>query len=338
MKPTDVRSMSVTGLLVSVMALLLGGCAELMERHKEKAEAVGPRIYVANESSNTVSVIDAASFKVLGTIDAKNSSTHDLSLSRDGKWLFATNLASGRLSVIDTQAMETIASIPTGTRCHVVTLTNDNRHAWVANIAEDNISIVDTASYRILGTIPVGKGPTGLAFSRDGRFAYVSNQGDKTVQVIDTASHRIIKSIPVGTNPHFLVLGPDGRIWGTNTGGNDIYVIDPASQEKIATIEVGPTPQQIAFAFKGMQGPNAYVTIGGLNKVVAISADPKNPQRRDEIAVGERPNGVWANPEGTRIFVGHEGSNDLRVIDTGTSQVIATVPVGRKPIRVVVSR
>jgi YVTN family beta-propeller protein len=34
----------------------------------------------------------------------------------------------------------------------------------------------------------------------------------------------------------------------------------------------------------------------------------------------------------------HEGSNDLYVIDTGTSTVMATVPVGRKPIRVVVSR
>jgi YVTN family beta-propeller protein len=34
----------------------------------------------------------------------------------------------------------------------------------------------------------------------------------------------------------------------------------------------------------------------------------------------------------------HENSNDLRVVDTGTGQVIATVPVGRKPIRVVVSR
>ena len=42
--------------------------------------------------------------------------------------------------------------------------------------------------------------------------------------------------------------------------------------------------------------------------------------------------------EGARVFVGHETSNDLRVVDTGTSQVIATVPVGRKPIRVVVSR
>jgi YVTN family beta-propeller protein len=80
------------------------------------------------------------------------------------------------------------------------------------------------------------------------------------------------------------------------------------------------------------------VTVGGLNKVLAVPADPKNLKIIDEINVGEGPNGIWANPEGTRLFVGHDKGNDLRVIDTGTSQVIATVPVGRKPIRVVVSR
>jgi YVTN family beta-propeller protein len=316
----------------------LAGCAQLQELQKEKATQSTSRIYVANESSNSVTVIDAVTYKVIGTVDAKNSSTHDLSLSRDGKWLFATNLASGRLSVIDTEALKTIASIPTGGRCHVVTLTNDNRHAWVANIAENNISIVDTATYRILGTIPVGKGPTGLTFSRDGLFAYVSNQGDKSVSVIETSSHRVIKTIPTGSNPHFLVLGPDGLVWGTNTGGSDIYVIDPATQEKIASFEVGPTPQQIAFAYKGIAGPNAYVTLGGSNKVVVVKADPKDLRILEEIDVGQRPNGIWANPDGTRVFVVHEVSNDLRVIDTGTSQVIATVPVGRKPIRVVVSR
>lgn len=339
MNRTGVRPVILGGCLALALTGL-ASCAKLLELQKEKERAEQPksRIYVANESSNSVTVIDAVTFQVIATVDAKSHSTHDLALSRDGKSLFATNLASGRLSVIDTEALETIASIPTGSRSHVVTLTNDNRFAWVANIAENNISIVDTASYRILGTIPVGKGPTGLTFSRDGRFAYVSNQGDKSVNVIETASHRIIKSIPVGANPHFLVLGPDGRIWGTNSGGNDIYVIDPATQEKIASFEVGPTPQQIAFAYKGMVGPNAYVTVGGLNKVVAVKADPKDMRIIDQIDVGQRPNGIWANPEGTRVFVGNEVSNDLRVVDTGTSQVIATVPVGRKPIRVVVSR
>jgi YVTN family beta-propeller protein len=296
------------------------------------------RIYVANESSNTVSVIDGNTFALVGNIDALNHSTHDLALTRDGRLLFATNLASSRVSVIDTTSMETIASIFTGSRSHVVTLTNDNRHAWVANIGEDNISIIDVAALRIVGTIPVGKGPTGLAFSRDGGFAYVSNQGDRTVNVIDTASHRIIKTLEVGANPHFLVLGPDGRIWGANTGADSIYVIDPNSQSIVGSLRVGAAPQQIAFGFKGLAGPHAFVTIASGNKVAMVNSDVASLRILEELAVGERPNGIWANPQGTRVFVVHEVSNDLRVIDTGTSLVIAKVGVGRKPIRVVVSR
>ncbi|HJR00370.1 MAG TPA: cytochrome D1 domain-containing protein [Methylomirabilota bacterium] len=320
-------------ILVVLSLGLVAGCADMQV--KEIEEASRSRVFVANESSNNVTVVDGDSFQVIATVDARNHATHDLAVSRDGRWLFATNLASGRLSAINTRAHETVASIATGDRAHVVTLTNDNRQAWVANIGENTISIVDTGTFRILGTIAVGKGPTGLTFSRDGRFAYVSNQGDKTVEVIDTASHRVLKAIPVGTNPHFLVLGPDGRIWGTNTGGTDIYVIDPATQDKVGSINVGPAPQQIAFGFKGLQGPNAYVTVAGLNRVVVVSADPSNLRILEQIDVGQRPNGISNNREGTRLFVVHEISNDLKVIDTGSSSVLATVPVGRKPIRVV---
>ena len=321
--------------IVSLSVLALSGCATETQTTKEAADESRSRVFVANESSNSVTVIDGDSFQVVGTVDARNHATHDLAVSRDGRLLFATNLASGRVSAINTRALETVASIATGDRAHVVTLTNDNRQAWVANIGDNTISIVDTTSFRILGSIAVGKGPTGLTFSRDGRFAYVSNQGDKTVEIIDTTSLKVIKAIPVGTNPHFLVLGPDGRIWGTNTGGTDIYVIDPAAQDKVASINVGPAPQQIAFGFKGLQGPNAYVTVAGLNRVVVVSADPKNLRILEQIDVGQRPNGISGNREGTRLFVVHEVSNDLKVIDTGSSSVLATVPVGRKPIRVV---
>jgi len=296
------------------------------------------RVYVANESSNTVTVIDGRSYAVVATIDAKNYATHDLALSRDGRLLLATNLASGRLSLIDTNSLEMVGSVYTGTRSHVVAFTNDDRQAWVANIAEDNVSILDIATRRILGTIPTGKGPTGLAFSRDGRFAYVSNQGDKTVAVVDTVTHEVVRRIPVGTNPHFLILGPDGRIWGCNTGSNDIYVIDPATQDIVGSFQVGPQPQQIAFAFKGLAGPLVYVTVAGFNKVLVLGGGATNLKVLEEIDVGDGPNGIWANPQGTRVFVANERSGDVRVIDTGTSRVVATVKVGEKPIRVVVSK
>jgi len=70
----------------------------------------------------------------------------------------------GRLSVIDTRKLETIASIYTGKRCHVVALTHDNRHAWVANIGDNTVSIVDTATYRVVGTIATGKGQPAWLF------------------------------------------------------------------------------------------------------------------------------------------------------------------------------
>jgi YVTN family beta-propeller protein len=296
------------------------------------------RVYVANESSNSVTVVDARTFEVLATIDARGHATHDLALSRDGRLLLATNLASGRLSLIDTDAMETIGSVYTGARAHVVAFTNDDQQAWIANIAEDNVSILDVGSRRIVGTVPTGDGPTGLAFSRDGRFAYVSNQGDKTVAVVDTATLAVVKSIPVGTNPHFLILGPDGRIWGCNTGSNDVYVIDPGTQEVVGSLQLGPAPQQIAFGYKGLQGPFAYVTVAGFDKVLVLGGGATSLRVVGEIDAGDEPYGIWANPQGTRLFVVHEGSNDLWVIDTGTSQVIAKVPVGRKPLRVVVSK
>ena len=183
--------------LVTILALTLAGCADSFEPSrigsfamKSDGASPPPRIYVANESSNDVSVIDATTFEPVGTIAAMNHSTHDLAISRDGRRLFATNLASGRVSVIDTTKRETIASIYTGERCHVVALSNDNSQLWVANIGDNTISIVDTTTFRILGTIPVSKGPTGLTFSHDGRYAFVSSQGEKTVGVIDTASHK----------------------------------------------------------------------------------------------------------------------------------------------------
>lgn len=335
------------GKLLATLTLsaAIAGCAETQSQRSpalpsESAATLplGPRIYVANESSNNVSVIDADKFVSIGTIDARSHATHDLALSRDGKLLFATNLASGRLSVIDTERLETVASIFTGARSHVVTLTNDNKQAWIANIAEDTISILDISTLKIVGALPTGQGPTGLAFSRDGRFAFVSNQGDKTVQVIEVDFQRVIKTLPVGTNPHFLVLGPDGNIWGCNTGSNDIFVIDTKTHEIINSFQVGPFPQQISFAYKGLSGPNAYVTVAGFNKVLVLSTDPKRMNIIEEIAVGERPNGIWANGQGTKLFVANEGSNDISVIDSGTAQVIATVAVGRKPIRVVASR
>ena len=139
-------------MLALSLAMTIAGCAEtaaLLEPAKIGSYAVKqdaplsaslpPRIYVANESTNDVSVINATTFQPIGTIPSLNHSTHDLAVSRDGRRLYASNLASGRISVIDTVKRETIASIYTGERCHVVALSNDDSQLWVAKIGRAHV-------------------------------------------------------------------------------------------------------------------------------------------------------------------------------------------------------
>lgn len=300
---------------------------------------VGPagRVYVANEGSGSVSIIDARGMKVVGTVQLQNRGHHDLALTRDGKTLFVTSLATGLLSVIDTIKGELVASVYTGKRCHSVALSNDERHLWVVNIGDNNISVLDVKTLRILGTIPVGNMPGHVRFRKDGRYAYVTLQGEDSVGVVEVGSHRVIAKIPAGKTPHFLIPSPDGRyMWGGGTGADDIYVIDVATNQRVAKLKVGTKPQHIAFGFKGMVGPLAYVVTQAQNDVVVVKAHG-SLNIIERIPVGNAPSGIGADRTGTRLYVSNQLDNSVSVIDTGTSRVIATIPVGIKPIGVLVS-
>jgi len=296
------------------------------------------RVYVANESGNSVSIIDAVTLAPLRNIALELKGAHDLALTRDGRTLFVSNLLSGAVAVIDTATFEIAATIPTGNRCHSLALTNDERQLWVVNIGENNISIIDVERLRVLGTIPAGRLPGHIRFRKDGRYAYVTSQEDGQVVVVDTSNHQVVKSIPVGKLPHYILPSPDGRyLWGGNTGGNDVYVIDTETNERVGRIEVGPKPQHIGFGMRGMFGPFAYVAVEDANEVVVIDTKPGALKIVDRIKLGSKPNGIGASPEGGRIYVGLQGSDELHILDTGTHRVIGRVPVGIKPVGVVAS-
>ena len=54
------------------------------------ASATTGMVYVADEGANTVSVIDAASFKQTGSIPV-GLGPHNVQVSPDGKWVWVTN-------------------------------------------------------------------------------------------------------------------------------------------------------------------------------------------------------------------------------------------------------
>ena len=314
------------------LLFLLAGCPAYMEEARKEAA----KVYVANMNSNTVSVIDGKSYKVIRTVDAKGHHTHDLWLTPDGKRLFATNMQTGTVSVIDTATDEVVATISTGTLTHAIAVSPDGKNLWVVPGKEPFLPIFDTASLMSKGAVtlkePIGTGHVWI--SPDGKKAYITSPPKGEVLVASATLDKsnvptVTTTIKVGKTPTFIQVSPDGKeVWGTNTGESSVYVIDVATNKVMETIEVGKNPQHLTFA-----GGKVYVSLGGQNEVAVV--DPASRKVTGRFPVGKIPHGIWPSPDGATLYVANEGEGTVSVVDRGSGKVVATVPVGQKPVAVV---
>ncbi|MFI8763807.1 YncE family protein [Streptomyces sp. NPDC053792] len=131
----------------------------------------------------------------------------------------------------------------------------------------------------------------------------VTDFGSDTVTFVDPA-RGATGSVKVGTAPYGLAVGADGRAWVATAEG--VAVVDTASRERLALIP-----------YRTDTGP---VTTG-------------------EYRGGGM--GIALAPDGRRVYVGVNvpgGNGTLEVIDAAALRVTGTVPVGRRPFDVDVSR
>jgi outer membrane autotransporter protein len=111
---------------------------------------------VANEGSNTVSVIDTATHAVVNTI-AVGSLPVGVAVTPDGLHAYVTNVNT--VSVIDTATHAVVNTIAGESNPLGVAVTPDGLHAYVANQDNNTVSVIDTATHAVVNTIAVGSAP-----------------------------------------------------------------------------------------------------------------------------------------------------------------------------------
>src|SRR6266851_459409 len=116
------------------------------------------RVYAADQTSNTVSVIDPSSNKLLGVIrlgDPVPSAlsplyrgqllVHGLGYSPDAKTLAVVSIASNSVALIDTATNQVKKIIYVGRAPHEPFFTPDGHELWVVVRGEDYVSVIDPA-------------------------------------------------------------------------------------------------------------------------------------------------------------------------------------------------
>lgn len=284
------------------------------------------RAYVANNGSNTLSVIDTSANTVVATIPV-GAGPQGVAVNPATSRVYVTNNFNGTLSVIDTTGNTVLTNVPVGAGPRGVAVNPSANRAYVSNGNSSTLSVIDTNSNTVVTTIPVGAGPHGVALNSAANRVYVANNGNGTLSVVDATSNTVIATVPVNSGPQGVAANPAAnRVYVANNGSGTISVIDTAGNTVVATINVGAGPQGVAV---NPAANRAYVTNGNSNTLSVINTTSNTVVTT--IAVGAGPQGVAVNPSASLVYVANGGSNTLSVIDTTSNTVVNTVSVGTGP-------
>jgi len=203
----------------------------------------GETEYVANSQSNTISIVNPATLKLIGSIPVQGG-PKGLALSTDSRILYVTNSLSNSISVISVRTNTVLTTITLTASPLGVATSPDGKTLYVTTAGTPGaVLAIGTATNMVLAKIPVGDNPTEVAVTGDSNLVYVTNSGSNNVSLINTTSNKVISTIGVGSYPFGICITPDGsRVYVTNENSNNVSVINTLTNAVVATIAVGKQP------------------------------------------------------------------------------------------------
>lgn len=254
-----------------------------------------------------------------------------LTLSKDGKTLFALDQGNWRVVIIDTGTMEKIAAIPTGRYPYELTLSPDAQRLYVTNTGLFEYTLIPGVD---------SKDPirTGLHFPPSG---YPSAR---------TRNGAIVNGRKIPG------LGDENSTSGSSVWTYDVH--EPRNPVLKARLRVGQTIGETRRDAVGGAAPTGiassedavYVTLAHQDSVLKISADGSRILGEAKLSPfegsrfldkegralrGVMPTGIAVH--GSRVYVAEAGINAAAILDAGSMKVLTHLPVGWDPSSIALS-
>ena len=205
------------------------------------------KLYVANQLSDNVTVINTADRSVAAIIPVGNSPS-SIDVSADGAFVYVANESAGTVTVIDTSKDETVPTLSpvmVGNGPNFLKFDASRKRVYVTNQLGNSISIIQAdqsllpaGTFLSVTTVPVGLAPASVTALANNTKVYVANSGSNTVSVIDAATNTVTKTIDVGTKPISIDSSPDSaQVFvanqGTATVSGNVSVIRTSDDTKL---------------------------------------------------------------------------------------------------------
>ena len=295
-------------------------------------------IYVAGGQENKIYLFDVNSGEKKGSIDCSVNSagidySHgyigDLTMSKDGKTLYAVDQIGFRMLIVDIPTRTLKHSVPVGRYPFGKCLSPDEKKVYVANVGMFEYAFIKDSKGKDARIKPIVY-PA---------FAYGSKE-------METGIENDTISIPG--------LGDPNAIEAFSVFA--INLEDPSDPEVIARIKTGHLVGALVEGLPAVGGssPNSmvatdeyiFVSNGNNDNISVISIEQDSvvntiylkPDDRIRQFRGVIPFGLALSPDQNRLYVAESGINAVAVINIPDLKVIGHIPTGWFPSKVEVSR
>ena len=339
---------------IQVMRLWLatlqtGGASAPPEKNQDAPASIPvsekDRVYTGDQTSNTVSVINPSSNKLLGVIRLGDPVpgalaplyrgqllVHGIGFSPDHRTIAVVSIGSNSVTFIDTATNKIKGVVYIGRAPHEAFFTPDGKELWAVVRGEDYVSVIDPVKMKETRRVQTANGPGMVLFRPDGRYAFVPSSFTPELDVVDTKSYQVVARVPQASpfSPNLSVSRDGTEVWFTLKDSGKTQVMSAQPPFRIlATLDTGPITNHVTLV-ENSNGEFAYVTVGGENSVKVYRRGDK-PELIATIATADLPHGIWGSGDGTRVYVGLENQDAVIAIDTLANKILATIPIGQQP-------
>ncbi|WP_329179446.1 YVTN family beta-propeller repeat protein [Streptomyces sp. NBC_01477] len=288
-------------------------------------------VYVPNTESNTVSVIDPKTYKVIRTIPVGRQPQHVVP-SWDLKTLWVNNDLGNSLTPIDPATGKVGEPVDVHDPYNLY-FTPDGKYAIVMASLDRQLVFRDAHSMAVRKVVPVScYGVNHADFSPDGRYFIVSCEFSGELLKVDTAAMKVVaqQRLPMaGSMPQDVKISPDGSTWYiADMAADGVWTMNGDTFSKPVLL---PTGKGAHGLYVSRDSKYLYITNRGEGSVSLLDFATGRLTTKWHIDGGGSPDMGGVSADGKVLWLTGRYDAEVYALDTATGRTLAKIPVGLGP-------
>lgn len=287
-------------------------------------------VYVPNSASDTVSIIDPTTYKVVRTVPVGHQPQHVVP-SWDLQTLWVNNDLGNSLTPIDPRTGAFGKPVPVNDPYNLY-FTPDGKSAMVMAEADREIVFRDPHTMAIQDILPVPcAGVNHADFSPDGTYFIASCEFSGQLLKVDTSAHKLLGVISLrsGSMPQDVKMAPDGSVWYVaDMAANGLWTVDGDSFKVTGFIHTGLGAHGL---YVSRDSTSLYVSNRGEGTISVLDFATRSVRALWRIPGKASPDMGGVSADGTVLWLSGRYNSEVYAISTVDGHLIARIAVGGQP-------